>query len=164
MAEEKKEQKYVDFDSSFDFEAYIPYCVVRTQLWMHRAINYESLPNVKAIASVSKTEVRVIMLVATRQGIIPSQIADTMGFDRALVTRAISTLVKKGLIYTKAMDKDQRSKALYITEKGSALCNELITVFESFSEKLEEVISAEEKQTLIEILNKLVVVSQNHDS
>ncbi len=164
MSSIQSDSDYVNepFETSFDLDDYIPYRILKTQLWMHRAIQYEKLPRVKAIASISKTEVRIIMMVVKHQGVTPSQIAEVLGFDRAIVTRTISSLAKKDLILTKASNSDQRSKALFLTARGADLCSELIKVFEDFTQKIENVLEPNEKETLVSILNKLIMVSQEN--
>ena len=150
------------FETTFNIEEYIPYCVLRTQLWMHRAINYENLPSVKAIASISTTEARVLMLIVKQQGITPSKIADTIGFDRAIVTRAMTTLVKKDLVYTETIKENQRSKRIYLTSHGADLCKELISVFERFSAHLDSALEPQERETLTAVLEKLLKASQTY--
>lgn len=77
---------------------------------------------------MSTTEAQGLMIIVKQQRIIPSKVAGTVGFDRA-----IASLVKKELIYTEVIKSNQRSKAIYLTPLGAQLCEELISVFKRFS-------------------------------
>lgn len=142
--------------SEFDLEAYIPYSLVRTQLWMHRVLQPERAASVREIANISQTESRVIQLVAQNQPITPSQVADKMGFDRAVVTRSINTLAAKHLVDLTPNIDDQRSKSLTLTSIGAQLCDALTSVMEDFSEHLNTLLSEKEKATLLKTLDKLL--------
>lgn len=146
----------VELESDFEWEAYIPFQLVRTQLWMHRILRPESSPSVRAIADVSKAESRVILVVAFNREITPSEISDNIGLDRATVTRAIASLASKELIVTTMLPSDQRSKCVHITTKGKLLCDELIALMRSFDDHLNSVLDMSEKDSLIQILEKLL--------
>lgn len=152
----------VPYESDFDFDQYIPFRLVRTQLWMHRMHPPESTPRVKRIANISKVESRVILVVALNCAITPSQTADKLGFDPAIVARTISTLVSKELVVTQAHKTDQRSKSLHLTSRGKRLCDELIAVLRHFDEYLKTVIDESEAEQLSLILDKLLIGSREY--
>jgi len=70
--------------------------------------------------------------------------------------------LKKDLIYTKPSPEDQRSKAVYLTKRGAALCDALVPVFEKFTDHLESVLEPDEKKTLLATLEKLLNVSKTY--
>jgi DNA-binding MarR family transcriptional regulator len=97
------------------------------------------------------------MIIVKQQRIIPSKVADTVGFDRA-----IASLVKKELIYTEVIKSNQRSKAIYLTPLGAQLCEELISVFKRFSAHLYSSLAPQEKEVLINVFEKLIKSSQDY--
>ena len=91
------------------------------------------------------------------KGIIPSKVADTVGFHRA-----IASLVKKELIYTEVIKNNQRNKAIYLTLLGAQLCEQLISVFKRFSAHLYSSLAPQEKEVLINVFEKLIKSSQDY--
>lgn len=137
---------------TFGLESYIPYSLVRTQLWMHRILQPEREDSVRAVAKISQTESRVILLISQRQPLTPSQIVGQMGFDRAVVTRTITTLIEKKLIVASPSAEDQRRKSVRLTAKGATICDQLTAV----SHYLDQLLSDDEKANLLSTLDKLL--------
>jgi DNA-binding MarR family transcriptional regulator len=123
---------------------------------MHRILQPERDDSVRAVAKISQTESRVILLISQRQPLTPSQIADQMGFDRAVVTRTITTLIEKKLIIASPSAEDQRSKSVRLTAKGATLCDQLTAVMDRFSHYLDQLLSDDEKANLLSTLDKLL--------
>ena len=149
------------YNSDFDFEEYIPFRLVRTQLWMHRVLRPEATPTVRRVANISKNESRVILVAALLPSITPSEISDKLGLDPAIVTRTIAMLVSKDLVTTRARVSDQRSKSIHPTERGKLLCDELIAVMQRFDEHLKGLLNDSELSQLSQILDKLLEGSRS---
>ena len=72
------------------------------------------------------------------------------------VTGLVKTLEKKGLIERKANPSDSRSKILCPTQKTLEMKDLLYSLGEQLEETLTGVLTSEEKQELLTLLNKLL--------
>ena len=152
----------VNYSCDFDIDSYIPYRLVQTQLWMHSVINPENTPDAQAIAVLSKTEFRVITLIALKGPIAPSDIAANVGLDRAVATRCLSSLRRKGLIVTHRSEIDQRSKSASLTQTGVNFCDQVIPIMQNFGRYLDDALTSTEKEALLNILGKLLASSHSY--
>ena len=143
-------------ERDFDIYEYIPFRLVTAQLRMHGTLKAESVEPVRSIASLSKTEFRVIVLISSTGPISPSKIASEYGFDRAVVTRAISTLMKKNLLEYEKSASDQRSKIFRLTPKGEKYVRAGEVVMSEYAKHLDSALSPAEKRTLFRLLDKLL--------
>lgn len=149
------------YQSDFNIDQYIPFNLVRTQLWMHRILHPESTPGVRKIAHISKLESRVILLVAMNNAVNPMQISQLLGLDTALVTRTLVTLTNKDLTFSVKQSKDRRRKSFFLTKRGKSLCDALIPVLQRFNEHLNQVLSKTEVEALNQLLDKLLEGSRS---
>ncbi len=156
--------QHLHFDEEFDLDEYIPVWLVRTQLNLRNTIKPEGRPPARAISKITKSEFRLLVNVALKGPLSPSEIAKVIGLDRATVTRTLATLVKKGLVSTHRDKTDQRSKSLLLTEKGRSMCDELIPPMKAFGIYLDSALTEYEKRSLRRILNKLVAASRTYSS
>ena len=145
----------------FDLYEYIPFRLVSAQLKMHGTLKAEGVESVCSIEPLSQTEFRVIALISSTGPISPSKIADEYGFDRAVVTRAMSTLVKKSLLEYEKSEPDQRRKIFRLTPKGEEYVRAGEAVMREYGEHLDSALTPAEKRTLFRILDKLL--SANSD-
>lgn len=140
----------------FDIYQYIPFRLVQTQLKMHASIRPEKTERAAALANLSQTEFRILILLASKGPMAPSVIADEYGFDRAVVTRSLSTLVKK-LLLTNERDKDnQRSKVATLTALGEQYADIEFSVLRKYGTHLDAALDEGEKDTLFKLLEKLL--------
>ena len=72
------------------------------------------------------------------------------------VTGLVKTLEKKGLIERKANPGDSRSKILCPTQKTIEMKDLLYSLGEQLEETLTGILTSQEKQELLELLNKLL--------
>jgi DNA-binding MarR family transcriptional regulator len=83
------------------------------------------------------------------------QMVDTMHQDKATISRAIAELSQKELI-TKLPNKlHKRSPLIWLTVEGKALYDQIFPIFESQANRFTDVLSAQEKNQLCDILDKL---------
>ena len=152
----KTQTDAIENDCKFDIYDYIPFRLVTAQLRMHGTLKAEGVESVSSIETLSKTEFRVIVLISSTGPISPSQIAHEYGFDRAVVTRAISTLVKKDLLEYEKSESDQRSKIFRLTPKGEDYVHAGEAVMREYGEHLDRALTPAEKRTLFRLLDKLL--------
>lgn len=155
-----KLSEIVDYQPELSLDEYIPYALVKTQNWMHQILKPESSSSVLNVTKISRTESRVIVLIAMSNAATPSELGNTLGVDPAVVTRALSSLTKKNLVASRPNASDSRSKSMYLTPLGAELCDELFANFASFNEHLKSVLTEAEKKLLLKLLDKLLIGSR----
>jgi len=143
---------------TFDLSEYIPFQLFAAHVVTHSVIRPESHPDVKAHASLTKGDCRVLSLIATGIATGPSEITDILRIERAVTTRHLTNLEKQGLIRFGRSEKDLRRKKLFLTGLGEKVGLTVISIMNNLGEYLNSSISAKEQKLLKEILSKL------HDS
>ncbi|MGL4992356.1 MAG: MarR family winged helix-turn-helix transcriptional regulator [Sarcina sp.] len=100
---------------------------------------------------------RVIGYIARHEdeGIIQKDLAEVFNRRGASVTSMLQGLEKKGYIERKIQEGNERQKRLYVLPKGKELIGEFETVFNKVEKELTDVLSDEEKETLLKLLNKI---------
>lgn len=142
--------------TTFDIEQYIPYRLVQVQLKMQASVQPEKIDSVTPLAELSQTEFRVLILLASKGSMSPSQIADCYGYDRAVVTRALSALVKKGLLTNEYQEGNRRSKVAQLTALGRQYADLEFAMLSDYGANLDSVLSAEEKEALFGMFDRLL--------
>ena len=111
---EKDKQQRV---TNFNIDQYIPFNVMFTEMLMFRVGRPDK--HVKAPVDVSQGECRVLTFVFLGKASSPTDLTENLSMDRALVTRNINSLEKKGLITISKDPSDKRRRLLALTEKGN---------------------------------------------
>jgi DNA-binding MarR family transcriptional regulator len=70
---------------------------------------------------ITRREWRVLALLANDEGLQSSQLADKAQLDRARTSRAVTSLVAKGLLSRRAVPGDRRQVTLALSPQGRAL-------------------------------------------
>lgn len=104
---------------------------------------------------VGIVEWRIIALLAVEQDINANYICSVIGLDKALVSRTVKNLKNQGLISLQKSSLDSRNQLIALTTGGYALHDKMIKVALERENKLLSVLTAEEKDTLIDLLLKL---------
>lgn len=162
MKPDRNKKDIAIFTSDFELEQYIPFKLVQTELNMRKVITLETSDAAKEIASISKNEFRVIIYVAMKAPISPSNIAESIGMDRAVTTRCIASLERKILVVTERSTDDQRSKLVYLSTKGVNVCKQFVSKMQAFSDHLDAALSSKEKIQLMALLHKLLLASNEY--
>ena len=149
--------------SEFDIHDYIPFRLVVTQTKMHASLKPEKAAGAKAIADLPQTEFRILVLLASKGPMQPSAVADVYGFDRAMVTRALANLAKKGLLTNERQENNQRSKIAVLTELGREYAEVEFGVLRRYGQHLDSVLSKGEKAQLFEMLDKLLIANEQFE-
>lgn len=155
LSDQQLQQAKLERVRSFDIGSYIPYQVVFSEMLMYRVGRADQHPNITSIAPISQGESRVLSFVHLGRAASPSDLTEKLSMDRALVTRNITSLEKKGLIAITKDPKDLRRKLLALTELGERVAIELVDLYAIFNQYLESVLSKSERQTLLKTLGKL---------
>ena len=83
------------------------------------------------------------------------RLAEEVDIQLAQASRTITSLVKRGLVYGEADEKDGRSVRLSLTTQGKALYRKLLAEAVRYHQRLTESLTANELEVLILALEKL---------
>lgn len=100
---------------------------------------------------------RVIGYIAQHEeeGIIQKDLAEVFNRRGASITSMLQGLEKKGYIERKIQEGNERQKRLYVLPKGKELIGEFEVVFNKVEKDLINVLSDDEKETLLKLLTKI---------
>lgn len=85
----------------------------------------------------------------------PSELSARIGETRGNMTRICDELVAKGLINRIPDPKDRRRVNLSLSEQGQSLIAEIIPVLTEHNQAIYQVFSTEEKQQMLNLMNRL---------
>ena len=98
------------------------------------------------------------MILLTLSDIQPAPISllvAQMGRDKSQMTRAISSLEKKGMIERRTCEEDARVSVLELTSKGTSFVGDIKSVLSIVIDEILTPLSTKERQSLIEALRKI---------
>lgn len=98
------------------------------------------------------------MILLTLSDIQPAPISllvAQMGRDKSQMTRAISSLEKKGMIARRTSEEDARVSVLELTSKGTSFVGDIKSVLSIVIDEILTPLSTKERQSLIEALRKI---------
>ena len=98
------------------------------------------------------------MILLTLSDIQPAPISllvAQMGRDKSQMTRAISSLEKKGMIERRTCEEDARVSVLELTSKGTSFVGDIKSVLSIVIDEILTPLSMKERQSLIEALRKI---------
>lgn len=102
----------------------------------------------------------IARLHAEPQGLLPSVLAERMQRDRARTSRALSSLLAKGLVQRVALPSDRRSAHVSLTPAGQALYAELMPQVQAINARILAVLDPAQKQAFDEALARLRAQAQ----
>lgn len=85
---------------------------------------------------ITRREWRVLAVLAKDQGILPSQLAEHLQLDRARTSRAISSLVGKGLVARQPRPGNRREAILTVTDKGQRTFDAMVPLAVDINRRL----------------------------
>jgi DNA-binding MarR family transcriptional regulator len=101
-------------------------------------------------------ELVVICLIGLNPGTSQNDVASTLVFKKSAVTKLIKTLEDRGLVQREKVAADKRYNALTLTEAGHAKFERINQRMREQHEALLAPFSADEKQQLFGLLNRLL--------
>ena len=107
---------------------------------------------------IGSGQVPVLRALQVADGVNQEKLAAIFRVNKATTARAIDKLVKEGYVIRKRDESDNRAYKLYLTKKGLAIEPKLKGVFQQLTAILASGLSEEEKNTVIQLLEKM---SQN---
>jgi DNA-binding MarR family transcriptional regulator len=133
----------------------LSYQVGRTAIAMSRsaALRFQKF-------GVSLREWRTIALLAAEAPQSLNQLARSAGLDKAQMSRAVSSLVKRGFVVRRESAGGGRAIDLTLSRRGDALYHDLIAAATERDEAFRACLSAQECRTLEIALGKLFCVAR----
>ncbi len=106
--------------------------------------------------TVSKTELLAMLIVDRYGEVIMSQISDYLNAPLSTTTGLVKRLVKYGYLQRGRSEEDRRIVAIRLTEKGKGMMTELKASIEFYLERINAVLSTEERKALLQIFMKII--------
>lgn len=106
--------------------------------------------------TVSKTELLAMLIVDRYGEVIMSQISDYINAPLSTTTGLVNRLVKNGYLQRERSDEDRRIVAIQLTDKGRNMMTEFKASIGSYMERINAILSAEERQALFQIFLKIM--------
>ncbi|MGP0583937.1 MarR family winged helix-turn-helix transcriptional regulator [Paenibacillus timonensis] len=116
-------------------------------LLQHRLKNYDITPE----------QWSVLNQIDRANGLIQKEIAERTGKDKPTTTRIIDLLESKGLILKQAGKQDRRSFLVYSTERGKEIIRETAPIEQSVTDEVKRMMSGEEYELLMELLQRIQI-------
>ena len=105
---------------------------------------------------LSKEQWLLLKKLHEKNGQIQNDLAFITDRSKTSLTRLISTMEKKGLVYRVGCEADRRVNRVYYTEKGRDIFAQAEPVFLEVIEKLTENLSEEQVKLTIESLKQII--------
>lgn len=122
---------------------------------LRKVLDRYSAPGIAIKFDLSLAEWRVISHVYAGKSVTARWLCDRLYSDKSEVSRACSSLSKKGYISAKRHPTDARSQLLELTSAGKALYKSALPVRASLDDELLGLLSESEKTILLRSLDKL---------
>jgi len=110
---------------------------------------------------LNKEQWLVLKKLHEENGRVQNDLAYITDRSKTSLTRLLNTMEKKGLVFRKNCEKDQRIKHVYYTEKGTEFYHRSLPFFNQVIDELSQGISQEEINETISVLKKIKKNAQN---
>jgi DNA-binding MarR family transcriptional regulator len=129
--------------------ARLGYFVRRVQVWVFQDF-------IRRLSSVdlSPAQFSVLVVISANPGLSQSELAATLGIERARLVRLLHRLERRGLTQRLASPADGRRHALQLTRDGSALLTRAKALAAQHEAALKEKVGAERYRMLLETLRR----------
>jgi DNA-binding MarR family transcriptional regulator len=104
---------------------------------------------------ITRREWRALAWLGRQDGVLSSQLADRIQLDRARTSRAVTSMVAKGLLRRVPGQADRREVCLTLTLAGRALYEELMPQVQAINRDLLAPLRAAQAQALDDTLKRL---------
>jgi DNA-binding MarR family transcriptional regulator len=113
---------------------------------------------------ITRREWRVIASLKPGGSMLSSELAEHAHLDRARTSRAISSLVAKGLIDRQIVSSDQRKATVTLTAKGCAMYESFFPLVAELNKRMLQGLSDEVLQALDTALNHIQIAAEKLQS
>ena len=127
---------------------------------LSRLLGVASVPVIRLCEGkfgITRREWRVMASLRPGISMLSSELAEHTQLDRARTSRAISSLVKKGLINRQIVPSDQRKATLTLTDKGRKMYESFFPMVANINQRLVQSLSDAE----LAVLDKALLAIQS---
>ncbi len=137
---------------ALDLEKFLPY-----RLSVLAQLVSESLHDLYAGPhGLSVTQWRVMAALGRFAPLTASEVGQRIVMDKVAVSRAVASLMKRGLVERSADLDDRRRASLHLTRHGRAIHAEIVPLALKYEADLYQALSTEERQTLNGLCDRLL--------
>lgn len=116
---------------------------------------YEELKQ-RGIKGLVYSHIRIIVLLNIYGKLSMKEISEKISRDKSTVTTLVNKLEKLGYIEKEISTKDKRIIYLTLKEKSNEIIDIIIEVSNDFDKKVDKILSFEEKEALLKLMQKLI--------
>ena len=125
------------------------YFVRRLQVWVFQDFNRRL-----AAIDISPAQFSVLVVISANPGLSQSELAATLGIERARLVRLLHRLEARGLTQRLPSSADARRHALRLTRKGDTVLGQAKRLAAEHEAALQEKLGAERYRRLLEMLRE----------
>jgi DNA-binding MarR family transcriptional regulator len=138
--------------SEFDLEQFLPY---RLSL-LTNTISDGIARGYRHRHEIRVTEWRILAVLGRYPGLTASEVGERTAMDKVAISRAVKTLMGKGLLQRRTDESDRRRRRLFLTPgRGQSVLDEIIPRAQQYELLLLNILEKQERKSLSRILAKL---------
>lgn len=104
---------------------------------------------------VSMAQCHALLEIEEKEDITVTEVSDLLMLNKSTISRTIDGLVNIGLVDREIPKENRRTTVLRLTENGMRVCKNIHWNNDRYVEKTLSVLTTDEKETLINLLNKV---------
>lgn len=97
----------------------------------------------------------MLQVIESNPGLAQSRLAEAMEVDRSAIVKVVDQLERRGLIAREPSPHDRRSHSLRLTDEGESALRRMKALMMRHEDEFTAVLTAQERQQLIEMLARL---------
>jgi DNA-binding MarR family transcriptional regulator len=144
----KTQPAAVDYGMLSEF---VGYAMRRAQVHM-----YQDFFRVVAPFDIRPAQLAVLIVIERNPGLKQSEVATALNIKRTNFVGLLDTLESRGLAERRAVARDRRSYALYLTAEGEALIRKLKPIIKAHEERLLAGLGEDGRRQLMSLLRRIV--------
>ena len=113
---------------------------------------------------IAPPEWKVLAHLNRRPDISAAEVADKTALDKVAVSRAVNSLLDKGLIERSYAEEDRRRSILNLSDKGSEIYNQIEPLVRDYEAILLNTLTEKEQDELDRLITKLTARAENPSS
>jgi DNA-binding MarR family transcriptional regulator len=110
---------------------------------------------------LSKLDFTILMLLSANESVTPKRLSAAMNIPASNLTLIVDRLVARELVARERSNQDRRVQYMALTDKGTALAQEVIAVSDVMENDLLQHLTLAEQAMLLELLRKIAVHRKN---
>jgi DNA-binding MarR family transcriptional regulator len=128
-------------------EQHLGYLIRRFQVWV-----FQDFIRTLAPVDIRPAQYSVLVVIGANPGLSQSDIAETLGIERARLVRLLDRLEKRGLTRRLRSPRDRRSHALQLTAEGQKVLRRAKALAGEHEARLGAKLGKEQRIAMLEVL------------